>query len=100
MPNKTPQELSTGTTTDFGDLAALTINCTLKKSPEGSHTDKLLGLVDAIMVKNDVALNQVRLTARNPAQCHFHDLEPDAYGPHAQRRRRYSTPRKLGRFME
>lgn len=45
---------------DFSDLKALTINCTLKPSPEGSHTDKLLGLVDAIMVRNGVQLTQLR----------------------------------------
>lgn len=56
---------------DFSDLRALTINCTLKPSPEGSHTDKLLGTVGAILAKNEVSLEQVRLVD--------HEIAPGVY---------------------
>ena len=61
MLDQTQETLCDENTTDFSDLKALTINCTLKSSPEGSHTDKLLGVTEAILVRNDVALEQVRL---------------------------------------
>ena len=57
--------------TTFEDLRALTINCTLKRSPEGSHTAKLLGVAEAILVKNGVSLEQVRLAD--------HDIAPGVY---------------------
>ncbi|GGA04412.1 flavodoxin [Blastomonas marina] len=57
--------------TDFSDLRALTINCTLKPSPEGSHTDKLLGIPETILVRNGVDLEQVRLVD--------HDIAPGVY---------------------
>lgn len=57
--------------TDFSDLKALIVNCTLKKSPEGSHTDKLLGMVRAIMIRNDVTVEDVRATD--------HDIAPGVY---------------------
>ena len=61
MLDRTQETLCDENTSDFSDLKALTINCTLKPSPEGSHTDKLLGVTEAILVRNDVALEQVRL---------------------------------------
>ncbi|MBX7481445.1 flavodoxin family protein [Qipengyuania qiaonensis] len=57
--------------TDFSDLRALTINCTLKPSPQGSHTDKLLGVVDAILARNSVELGRVRLVD--------HEIAPGVY---------------------
>ena len=45
---------------DFSDLRALFINCTLKKSPEPSHTDGLVRIVAAIMDRNGVAVERVR----------------------------------------
>jgi multimeric flavodoxin WrbA len=46
---------------DFSDLAALTINCTLEKSPRPSHTATLLGVAEAILTRNGVSLEQIRL---------------------------------------
>lgn len=40
--NKQQYELCENSQTDFSDLAALFINCTLKKSPETSHTRGLM----------------------------------------------------------
>ena len=41
---------------DFSDLKALFLNCTLKRSPEMSHTDGLIRISRAIMGKNGVAV--------------------------------------------
>ena len=45
---------------DFSDLRALFINCTLKPSPERSHTQGLIDIATAIMEKNGVATETVR----------------------------------------
>ncbi|MGI9308726.1 MAG: flavodoxin family protein [Gammaproteobacteria bacterium] len=46
--------------TDFSKLKALFINCTLKPSPELSHTQGLIDISAAIMRKNGVAVEQLR----------------------------------------
>lgn len=45
---------------DFSDLSALFLNCTLKKSPELSHTQGLIDLSAAIMKENGVAVEVLR----------------------------------------
>jgi multimeric flavodoxin WrbA len=45
---------------DFSDLRALFLNCTLKKSPEMSHTDGLIRISTAIMEKNGVEVDCLR----------------------------------------
>lgn len=45
---------------DFSALSALFINCTLKRSPEMSHTDGLIEISRAIMEKNSVAVEVLR----------------------------------------
>lgn len=45
---------------DFTDLRAFFINCTLKKSPELSHTQGLLDISRAILEKNGVAVESLR----------------------------------------
>ena len=45
---------------DFGDLRALILNCTLKRSPRRSHTRGLLDVSGAIMEANDVAVEVIR----------------------------------------
>ncbi|MBI2169931.1 MAG: flavodoxin family protein [Actinobacteria bacterium] len=45
---------------DFSDLSALYINCTLKRSPEPSHTQGLADLSIAIMEKNGVTTETIR----------------------------------------
>lgn len=47
-------------TTDFSDLSAVFINCTLKRSPEMSHTDGLMGIARDIMEANDIATETIR----------------------------------------
>ena len=55
-------------TTDFSDLRALFINCTLKRSPEVSNTAGLAANSVAIMRAHDVQVDEVRAVD--------HDLAP------------------------
>ena len=45
---------------DFSDLTALFLNCTLKKSPELSHTQGLIDISKAIMETNGVTIEELR----------------------------------------
>jgi multimeric flavodoxin WrbA len=45
---------------DFSDLKALFLNCTLKPSPQLSHTQGLIDLSKAIMEKNGVSVEVLR----------------------------------------
>ena len=45
---------------DFSDLRALYINCTLKRSPEPSHTQALGDRSIAIMERNGVTVDRIR----------------------------------------
>ena len=56
---------------DFSDLRALFLNCTLKRSPEQSHTEGLIAIARAIMEKNAVAVHALR-----PVD---HDIAPGVY---------------------
>jgi multimeric flavodoxin WrbA len=57
---------------DFSDLNALFLNCTLKRSPELSHTQGLIDIASAIMEKNGVAVESLR-----PVD---HDIAYGVYG--------------------
>lgn len=46
--------------TDFSDLKAVILNCTLKKSPEKSHTELLIRASQQIMEKQGVAVDVTR----------------------------------------
>ena len=71
MLDETQQKLCDQNTTDFSDLSALILNCTLKKSPEQSHTDTLLDMVEAIFEKNGVGCEHIRVVD--------HDIAPGVY---------------------
>jgi multimeric flavodoxin WrbA len=45
---------------NFSDLSALFLNCTLKRSPEMSHTQGLIDMSSAIMEKNGVTVEVLR----------------------------------------
>ena len=45
---------------DFSDLNALFLNCTLKRSPEMSHTQGLIDISRAILERNDVGVEVLR----------------------------------------
>ena len=46
---------------DFSDLKVLYINCTLKKSPDKSHTETLMNVSQHILEKEDVSFETIRL---------------------------------------
>jgi multimeric flavodoxin WrbA len=54
------EELCKKSPWDFTGLRALFLNCTLKKSPERSHTQGLIDMSKAIMEKNGVTVEVVR----------------------------------------
>jgi len=45
---------------DFGELRALFVNCTLKRSPEGSHTQGLVDACAAVMAHHGVQVDAFR----------------------------------------
>jgi len=65
--NAQQEAMCTNSTWDFSDLKALFINCTLKKSPEISHTDGLVRISRAILEKNGVAVDEIRAVDHNIA---------------------------------
>ena len=64
------EELSQQSTWDFSDLRALYINCTLKRSPELSHTEGLARVSMEIMRRQGVTVEMVR------ALLDVHDTTP------------------------
>jgi hypothetical protein len=54
------EELCSTSRWDFSDLRALYVNCTLKPSPEPSHTEGLMRISMAIMELNGVEVDFVR----------------------------------------
>ncbi len=71
--NQKQEELCESNTTDFSDLSALFLNCTLKKSPELSHTRGLIDISVAIMEKNGVTTEVLRPVDFDLA----HGVQPD-----------------------
>ncbi len=53
-------ELCELSTTDYSDLRAFFINCTLKRGPELSNTQGLMDISMEIMRRNGVAVDGVR----------------------------------------
>ncbi len=58
--NEQQEQMCSESKWDFSDLSALFLNCTLKKSPETSHTRGLIDIAQAIMEKNSVAVEVIR----------------------------------------
>jgi len=58
--NKMQLEQCESSKWDFTDLKALFLNCTLKRSPELSHTGGLIDISRAIMEKNGVSVKVLR----------------------------------------
>src|SRR5699024_8678588 len=44
----------------FNNLSAVYVNCTLKKSPQKSHTERLMRVAQQIMHKEGVSLDLIR----------------------------------------
>lgn len=61
MLNEMQNRLCDESRWDFTDLRALFVNCTLKRSPRPSHTAGLMSVAVAIMGKNGVEIDQLRL---------------------------------------
>ena len=59
---------------DFSDLSALYVNCTLKRSPEVSHTQGLADLSIAIMERNGVAVETIRAVDHDIATGVYPDM--------------------------
>lgn len=59
---------------DFSDLKALFINCTLKRSPEKSHTDGLVAIARTIMEKNAIQVDEIRAVDHNIASGIYPDM--------------------------
>ncbi|MDW7683706.1 MAG: flavodoxin family protein [Bacillota bacterium] len=58
----------------FNGLKALFLNCTLKKSPELSHTEGLMKVSQAIMEKNGVEVEFLRMVDHNIAYGVYPDM--------------------------
>ena len=59
---------------DFSDLTALFLNCTLKRTPELSHTEGLIRISQAIMEKNSIAVEVLRPVDYNIAYGVYPDM--------------------------
>ena len=60
MLNERQERLCTDSRWDFSDLSAIFLNCTLKRSPELSHTEGLIRISRAIMETNGVSVELLR----------------------------------------
>ncbi|HUR79046.1 MAG TPA: NAD(P)H-dependent oxidoreductase [Acidimicrobiales bacterium] len=61
MPlNAMQEQLCAQSDWDFSALSALFVNCTLKKSPEQSHTQGLIDIACEIMTRQGVSVEEVR----------------------------------------
>jgi len=58
--NEKQLEMCTASKWDFSDLNALFLNCTLKRSPDLSHTQGLIDISSEIMEKNGVTVKALR----------------------------------------
>lgn len=59
---------------DFSNLKAVFINCTLKKSPRKSHTQNLMDVSKAIMKKEGVGVDNIRLVDYDVAPGIYPDM--------------------------
>lgn len=78
--NEQQLEMCTTSTWDFSDLNALFLNCTMKRSPEMSHTDGLIGISKAIMEKNGITVEVLRPTDYDIATGVYPDMDRAGLG--------------------
>ena len=72
MPLTAQQEdLCSQNTTDFSDLKAVTVNCSLKRNPDESHTRLLLSVSEEIMRKSGVSVQSIHALS--------HQIAPGVY---------------------
>lgn len=60
---------------DFSNLKAVYVNCTLKKTPEKSHTSSLMEVSKAIMRKEKVEIDEIRLIDHQVASGVYPDMK-------------------------
>ncbi len=72
--NEKQQELCDSSRWDFSDLNALFLNCTLKPSPQLSHTEGLMKISKAIMEANGMAVEMLRPVDYNIAYGVYPDM--------------------------
>jgi len=58
----------------YDDLRAVVVNCTLKRSPQPSHTDALLDVVRHIFRENGVGVESIRLVDHPVAEGVYADM--------------------------
>jgi multimeric flavodoxin WrbA len=68
------RELCTTSAWDFSALRAVYVNCTLKRSPETSHTQGLIDISVAIMEANGVTVDQIRAVDHEIASGVYPDM--------------------------
>lgn len=59
---------------DFTLLRVVYVNCTLKKSPENTHTGSLMEVSKAIMIKEKVKIDEIRLIDHEVASGVYPDM--------------------------
>jgi multimeric flavodoxin WrbA len=59
---------------DFSNLKVVYVNCTLKKSPEISHTSLLMDVSKNIMIKENVKVDDIRLVDHQVANGVYPDM--------------------------
>ncbi len=74
MLNELQEQWCSDSRWDFSDLEALFVNCTLKRSPELSHTEGLIRIARAIMEKNGVTTETLRPVDYNIASGVYPDM--------------------------
>ncbi|PQJ32512.1 flavodoxin [Nonlabens arenilitoris] len=59
---------------DFSNLSVVYVNCTLKKSPQHSHTDSLIDVSKEIMIKENVTVESIRFIDHDVASGVYPDM--------------------------
>ena len=72
--NEKQEQMCSESRWDFSGLGALFLNCTLKKSPELSHTEGLIGISKAIMERNGIMAEVLRPVDYNIASGVYPDM--------------------------
>ena len=72
--NEKQLEMCESSTWDFSDLTALFLNCTLKQTPDLSHTEGLIRISQAIMEKNSITVEVLRPVDYNIAYGVYADM--------------------------
>jgi hypothetical protein len=72
--NKKQIDMCKNWDTDYSDLKTIFINCTLKRSPEMSHTDGLVRISGAIMELRGVKVEEIRAVDFDIAEGVYPDM--------------------------